>query len=43
MWSKTDGFPRREFFAALDPRLADVVDTKTVAHDICPSARGPAG
>ncbi len=28
MWSKAEGFPRREFFAALDPRLADVVDTK---------------
>jgi L-ribulokinase len=28
MWSKADGFPRREYFAALDPRLADVVDTR---------------
>ena len=28
MWSKRDGFPSREFFAALDPRFADVVDEK---------------
>lgn len=28
MWSKRDGFPDRAYFAALDPRLADVVDTK---------------
>jgi L-ribulokinase len=28
MWSKREGFPDREYFAALDPRLADVVDTK---------------
>jgi L-ribulokinase len=28
MWSKGEGFPGREYFAALDPRLADVVDTK---------------
>lgn len=28
MWSKHDGFPDREFFAALDPRFADVVDDK---------------
>jgi L-ribulokinase len=28
MWSKADGFPRCEFFAALDPRLAGVVDGK---------------
>lgn len=28
IWSKRDGFPRREYFSALDPRLADVVDAK---------------
>jgi L-ribulokinase len=28
MWSKRDGFPDASYFAALDPRLADVVDEK---------------
>lgn len=28
LWSKREGFPSREFFAALDPRLADIVDEK---------------
>ena len=28
MWSKRDGFPDAEYFAALDPGLADVVDTR---------------
>ena len=28
IWSKREGFPKKEYFAALDPRLADVVDTK---------------
>jgi len=28
MWSKQEGFPPREYFAALDPRFADVVDEK---------------
>ena len=28
MWSKHDGFPARDFFAALDARFADVVDEK---------------
>ena len=35
MWSKADGYPSREYFAALDPRLADVVDTK-MSRDIYP-------
>jgi L-ribulokinase len=35
MWSKAEGFPSREFFAALDPRFADVVDTK-LSRDILP-------
>lgn len=33
IWSRRDGFPRREFFAALDPRFADVVDDK-MSRDI---------
>ena len=28
LWSKRDGFPSRDDFAALDPRFADVVDDK---------------
>jgi L-ribulokinase len=28
MWSKRDGFPRDDYFAALDPRLEHVVDEK---------------
>ncbi|MDQ3937246.1 MAG: ribulokinase, partial [Chloroflexota bacterium] len=28
IWSKSDGFPERSFFAALDPRFADIVDDK---------------
>lgn len=28
MWSKRDGFPSNEYFAALDPRFADIVDTR---------------
>ncbi len=28
MWSKREGFPGRAYFAALDPRLADVVQEK---------------
>jgi L-ribulokinase len=28
MWSKRDGFPRKEFFKALDPRLENVIDEK---------------
>jgi L-ribulokinase len=33
IWSKREGFPSREFFAALDPRLEDVVDAK-MSRDI---------
>ena len=33
MWSKRDGFPDASYFAALDPRLADVVDQK-MSRDI---------
>jgi L-ribulokinase len=30
MWSKREGFPPDEYFAALDPRLEKVVDTKMI-------------
>jgi len=33
IWSKRDGFPRREFFEALHPDFADVVDEK-LSRDI---------
>jgi len=35
MWSKRDGFPDRDYFTALDPRLADVIDEK-MTRDIRP-------
>ena len=35
MWSRRDGFPGADYFAALDPRLTDVVDTK-LSRDIRP-------
>ena len=35
IWSKRDGFPRREFFAALHPDFADVVDAKML-RDVLP-------
>jgi len=28
MWSKTEGFPPKEFFKALDPRLENIIDEK---------------
>lgn len=28
MWSKREGFPQERYFAALDPRLANIVDSK---------------
>jgi L-ribulokinase len=33
IWSKQEGFPEADYFAALDPRFADVVDTK-MSRDI---------
>jgi L-ribulokinase len=33
IWSKQEGFPGRDYFAALDPRFADVVDSK-MSRDI---------
>jgi L-ribulokinase len=41
MWSRADGFPDPSFFAALDPRLADVVDTR-MRREVVP-AGGRAG
>ncbi len=38
IWSKSEGFPRREFFSALNPRLADVVDEK-MTREITPIGR----
>jgi len=35
MWSKREGFPRNEYFAALDSRLENVVDAK-MSRDIRP-------
>ena len=35
LWSKSDGFPRGEFFAALDPRFAAIVDDK-LSRDVQP-------
>jgi L-ribulokinase len=35
LWSKRDGFPDDAYFAALDPRFADVVDTK-MSREIVP-------
>ncbi len=39
IWSKREGFPRREFFAALDPRFADVVDKKMIREILPLGAR----
>ena len=41
MWSKRDGFPCRGYFAAVDPRFADVVDEK-MSRRIARSEREPA-
>ncbi|MDR2646947.1 MAG: ribulokinase [Oscillospiraceae bacterium] len=35
LWSKTRGFPSEDFFAALDPRLAHVIDEKC-SRDVLP-------
>ena len=35
IWQKEEGFPSREYFAALDPAFADVVDAK-MSRDIFP-------
>lgn len=33
IWSKQDGYPSKDFFRALDPRLENVVEEKLVAAD----------
>ena len=35
IWSKREGFPRREFFEALNPAFADVIDRK-MSRDVLP-------
>ncbi len=42
MWSKRDGFPDQAYFAALDPRLADVIDEK-MSRDIRPMGERAGG
>jgi L-ribulokinase len=42
MWSKRDGFPGRDYFAALDPRLADVIDDK-MSRDVRPMGERAGG
>jgi L-ribulokinase len=32
IWHKREGYPSKEFFRALDPRLADLVETKLRGH-----------
>ena len=39
MWSKRDGFPATEYFAALDPRFAHVVDEKMSRTLLPPGSR----
>jgi L-ribulokinase len=39
MWSKGDGFPASEYFAALDPRFAHVVDEKMSKTLLPPGSR----
>jgi L-ribulokinase len=42
MWSKREGFPPEAYFAALDPRLEKVVDTK-MTRDISPIGQRAGG
>jgi L-ribulokinase len=42
IWSKREGFPPREYFAALNPALADVVDEK-MSRDIRPQGEKAGG
>jgi L-ribulokinase len=42
MWSKRDGFPGTDYFAALDPRLAGVIDEK-MTRDIRPMGERAGG
>jgi L-ribulokinase len=38
LWSKRDGFPEADYFNALDPRLADVIDAK-LSREVVPTGR----
>jgi L-ribulokinase len=42
MWSKQNGFPSRDYFDALDPRFADVVDEK-MRRDLAPLGSSAGG
>lgn len=42
IWSKREGFPRREYFAALHPGMADVVDEK-MTRNIAPIGQRAGG
>jgi L-ribulokinase len=42
IWSKREGFPSREYFAALNPTLADIVDDK-MRRDIWPVGQKAGG
>jgi L-ribulokinase len=39
MWSREDGYPSREFFRALDPRLENVVKEKMPGRMVAPGER----
>jgi L-ribulokinase len=42
MWSKRDGFPTPDYFGALDPRFASVVDDK-MSRDVLPAGERAGG
>jgi len=42
IWSKREGYPDADFFAALDPRLGDVIDEK-LSQDITPLGQRAGG
>ncbi len=42
IWSKSEGFPKRDYFAALDPRLGNVVDEK-MSRQITPVGQRAGG
>lgn len=42
MWSKRDGFPDADYFAALDPRMRNVIDTK-MSREVLPAGRRAGG
>ena len=42
IWSKSEGFPPKDFFAALDPRMENVVDEK-MTRNIVPLGENAGG